>query len=400
MRHGAPYLYMIESSMPGNPIALQRCDTFVGRTMNWLYDHLRMLPDYSPLVLCDQLANREEFALLEAWRIDRDALPWRIWNRLRPARLYPPLRRRLQQRRPRVLHSHFGYVAEGDLALQRALDCPWLIGFYGADVYLLGRSNEWLDRYAPVFGAAAKVLALGPAMATALRQLGCPDQKIHIHPLGVDVDTIPTAPRYLASGERLQILFAGTFREKKGIEYLIHAAKLARSGGVQFQLHLVGDVAGREDAKTKAEIFRLIGEFELQDVVVHHSWLPFAEMIDLALRSHVFIAPSITASDGDAEGTPFVIQQMMATGMPVVSTQHSDIPFVFGEHAQWLVPERDAKAIADRIQEYVDAPDRITHDGQALNRQVRNHFSIRARAAALARLYDQLGGRGDPARAD
>ena len=47
-------------------IALQRTDEFVGRTTNWLYDHLRFVPRYTPTVVCDRLANRQEFADLEA----------------------------------------------------------------------------------------------------------------------------------------------------------------------------------------------------------------------------------------------------------------------------------------------------------------------------------------------
>src|SRR2546425_557328 len=43
------------------PVALQRCDAFVGRTTNWLYDHLRFVPRYTPLVLCDNLMLRDEF---------------------------------------------------------------------------------------------------------------------------------------------------------------------------------------------------------------------------------------------------------------------------------------------------------------------------------------------------
>lgn len=46
-------------------IALQRTGEFVGRTTNWLYDHLPFLPRYTPTVVCDRLANRQEFSDLE-----------------------------------------------------------------------------------------------------------------------------------------------------------------------------------------------------------------------------------------------------------------------------------------------------------------------------------------------
>ncbi len=377
--------------MSGAGVALQRCDTFVGRTMNWLYDHLRAVPRYTPLVLCDRLANRVEFPDLEAWPLPRERLDWRIWRKLRGDRLFPPFARRLRRTQPRLLHSHFGYVAEMDLGLQRALEVPWLIGFYGADVYELGRADEWRQRYAPMFAQVSLALALGPAMAAALQQLGCPAEKIAVHALGVDTGGLPQHARTLTSGDPLRILFAGTFREKKGIEYLIHAAQLARRSGVRFELHLVGDALSKAgDTETKARVFQLIGSYGLGDVVTHHSWLQFHDLLALALRCHLFVAPSVTARDGDAEGTPFVIQQMMATAMPVITTVHSDIPYIFGAQASQLVPERDAQAIADRIQAYRDEPARLTRDGQALAEQIRTHFDLRNRAAALADLYDRV----------
>ena len=374
-------------------VALQHCDTFVGRTMNWLYDHLRAVPRYKPVVLCDHLDNRKEFPELDAWVIPRERLGWRVWGRLNHNQLYPPYRNRLRRLHARLLHSHFGYVAEGDRVLRSALDCPWIIGFYGADVYALGQVQEWRDRYEPVFAQAAKVLALGPAMATALEQLGCPPEKIAVHALGVDTAALPQRRRVLKRGQPLQILFAGTFREKKGVEYVIQAAHLLRAAGVPFTLHLVGDAMAADkpgDAETKAAVFQSIAQLGLEDAVVHHSWLPFQELVDLALRCHVFVAPSVTAKDGDSEGTPFVVQQMMATNMPVVTTVHSDIPFLFGEHANLLVPERDARAIADRLRAYYETPSRLAADGVKLGGQIRRAFDVRHHAAALADLYDRV----------
>lgn len=373
------------------PVSVQRCDIFVGRTMNWLYDHLRVVPEYTPLVLTDEVANRGEFPELPVWSREHGAFARRVWRRLRPNLPYPAEVWRLRKLNPRVLHSHFGYVAVDDVALQQSLGTPWLVGLYGADVYMFRQIPEWLDRYGPVFERATRVLALGPAMAEAIAGLGCPAGKIHVHPLGVDVEALPEAARHKAVDESLRILFAGTFREKKGIRYLIEAAAQLRAAGVRFELELVGDKGGRPgDEETKAEVFQLIGACGLHDVVHHHSWLPFSELLQLAMESHVFVAPSVTAADGDAEGTPFVIQQMMATGMPVVSTRHSDIPFIFGDYEHMLVAERDAGAIAQRLLRYVDDPDRVTEDGQLLKHQLRQRLDARDRARRLAELYARL----------
>jgi hypothetical protein len=86
---------------------------------------------------------------------------------------------------------------------------PWLVGFYAADVYELGRLPEWQDKYAPLFARAQRVLALGPEMARTLEEIGCPRPKILVHALGVDAGSIPSRPRVMRRGEPLKVLFAG-----------------------------------------------------------------------------------------------------------------------------------------------------------------------------------------------
>ena len=381
-----------EKGSPGGAadrVALQRCEQFVGRTTNWLYDHLRYLPGYRPVVFCGEFVNRDEFPELEAWRLDPKSLKRRIWRRLAGDHLYPIDWWRVRNLAPRVLHSHFGDQAVEDLGLQRALGIPWIAAFYGADIYELGSHAEWQSRYARVFNEATRVLALGPRMKAQLESMGCPPEKVAIHPLGVDAENLASSYRALQRGETLKILFAGTFREKKGIQYLIEAVALVRRRGVRLDLYLVGEAGGKPgDLETKEEIFRQIRHLGLEDVVTHLAYLPFQDLVALALRLHIFVAPSVTAANGDAEGTPFVLQQMMATGMPAIATAHSDVPYLFGEHAHLLVAERDAGAIADRLQCYAENPDKLIEDGARMRDQIRHAFDARKCAAHLSDLYD------------
>jgi len=188
----------------------------------------------------------------------------------------------------------------------------------------------------------------------------------------------------------------GTFREKKGIEYVIRGAAKARRLGVRLHLTLVASAYDKPgDIATKELAFREINRLDLNDVVTHQRFMQFDDLIQMALASHVLIAPSVTGADGDAEGTPFVLQQMMATGMPVIATVHSDIPYIFGEHKHQLVPERDADAIANRLQQYADEPEQLVVVGTALRERIRAVFDVRTCAARLSNLYDAVkaGGR-------
>lgn len=377
--------------MTDAPVALQRADAFVGRTMNWLYDHLRHLPNYRPVVLAGVLQNRTEFPLLEARVWPGQSIGARGWRRVTGSPHTPGELRWLARLRPQVLHSHFGYVAAGDHLLHQALGIPWCIGFYGADVFMHRHLSEWRDRHAALFAAATRVLALGPYMADTLTALGCPRDKVVIHPLGVDTEDVPHAPRLLGPGQPLRVLFAGTFREKKGLIHLLEAMDLLTVRRVPVRLTIVGGPGGRaDDQRTEAEIRSRLASGGAGDAITVRSWLPFQTLMREALAHHVFVAPSVEAADGDMEGTPFVIQQMMLSAMPVVATRHSDIPFLFGPHADLLVAEGDATGIADALQRYVEEPDRVNVHGEQMRRRMLEAFDVRACSAGLARIYQDM----------
>ena len=373
------------------PIALQRVDRFVARTTNWLYDHLRHLKSFEPAVMCRQLQHREEYPLLEAWATEGRKLINRIWRRVTRNSLYPYDYRQLRRFSPVLLHSHFGNVALGDFALREYLQVPWIVSFYGADIYQSRTEDGNETRYDELFNQVDMCLALGPVMAKRLRSLGCPHEKVMVHPLGVDVSTIECKLRRMQPGEPMRVLFAGTFREKKGLPYLVEAVALAREEGANIELILVGEPGGKPgDQEVEACIARKIQEHSIGSAVTRHRFLEFDRLMDLAYRAHVFVGPSITGTDGDSEGTPFVLQQMMASGMPVIATRHSDIPFIFGRHDDLLVEERNAPAIAARLLEYVRNPNQLAETGQQLGAHVREHFDVDQHAQRLSQIYSDF----------
>ena len=79
---------------------------------------------------------------------------------------------------------------------------------------------------------------------------------------------------------------------------------------------------------------------------------PYSLLMKEAYKHHIFISPSITASDGDTEGgAPVTIIEMAATGMPIVSTRHCDIPEVVEDGVTgFLAPERDVNGLISNIQ--------------------------------------------------
>ena len=111
-----------------------------------------------------------------------------------------------------------------------------------------------------------------------------------------------------------------------------------------------------------------------------------------AAAAQVFLAPSVTAADGDTEGgAPVSLLEVQATGLPVVATTHADIPEVTrpGESA-FLVPERDVDALAERLAFLLDHPELWPAMGQAGREHVQRSFDALAQGRKLEALYRSL----------
>jgi colanic acid/amylovoran biosynthesis glycosyltransferase len=250
-----------------------------------------------------------------------------------------------------IVHSHFGNVGWSNLAAVRALRAKHVVTFYGMDVNKLPRSPVWRRRYRELFAEVDRVLCEGSYMAQSLIALGCPANKVKVQHLGVDITGIPFQPRRWQPGEVLKVLIAASFREKKGIPDAIEALGILRKR-VPLELTIIGDAGPEADAREQKQL--ILAALSRTGLLPHTRMLgyqPHATMLAEAQSSHVFLHPSLVARDGDSEGgAPVCITEMLASGMPVVSTLHCDIPEVVGPKlAHLLAPEHDVPALVNRL---------------------------------------------------
>jgi colanic acid/amylovoran biosynthesis glycosyltransferase len=350
------------------------------QTETWLH---RIVKDLERMkvathVVCERTENLDQFHVDNIHSLEQMGSLLGTWDRamrkLRLRRHLAFLEHVARKVRPQIVHSHFGNVAWANRCAVRALRAKHVVTFYGQDVNRLPTTFPfWRARYRALFADADRVLCEGTHMARCIVALGCPEKKVRVHHLGIAVDEIPFVPRRWLRGEDIRVLIAASFVEKKGIPYAIEAlGRLARE--VPVALTVIGDA--RAEPESQAEKRRILAALDRAGLLSRTRLLgyqPHAVLLREAYAHHIYVQPSVTAADGDTEGgAPISLIEMLATGMPVVSTRHCDIPDVLGPAlAGWLAPERDTNALEAIMRRLLAQ----AQDWEALVAQGRDHIA-------------------------
>lgn len=335
------------------PVVAHAVGGWLRLTENWIHEQIRQAPGFFPLVLCDErLPDGATYPVSDV--VVTAEQPFaraihelnRLHRRLRYANWPGTYARAIDMYRPAVIHAHFG--DRGVLLLGTALRhrIPLVTTFYGYDVSKMPMEAKWRPRLAWLFERGDRFLAEGPHMRERLIALGCPAEKVFVQHLGVEPAAIPFRPR-VPDGGPTRVLIAASFREKKGLAYGLEAfARVAARRPGELVLTVIGDGPLRDELRAIADRHGVGGAIR---------WLgyqPKEVFLAEALASHVFLSPSVTATDGDTEGgAPVTIIEAQATGLPVLATTHADIPNVTrpGRSAH-LVAERDVDALEARLE--------------------------------------------------
>jgi glycosyltransferase involved in cell wall biosynthesis len=103
-------------------------------------------------------------------------------------------------------------------------------------------------------------------------------------------------------------------------------------------------------------------------------------------NSLAFVQHSLTAPNGDTEGTPVGIMEASASGLPVVSTRHGGIPdAVIHEKTGYLVEEGDDKAMGQHMIKLCENPEHAREMGLAGRKHMQEHYE---HSDQISKLYE------------
>jgi colanic acid/amylovoran biosynthesis glycosyltransferase len=368
-------------------------------TATWLYNQVRYLPEeIQNHIVCMRTENLDQFSMKGIASLNREPRLRRIWDKLRrkrPSTRFSELLLRVATTcKAAIVHSHWGESAWRDVDAVKRLGIVHVVTFYGKDVnYYPTQVPNAKAHYDHLFKNVDRILCEGPHMAGCIVNLGCAENKVLVHRLGVEVEKIAFQPRFWDGQSPLRVLIAASFREKKGIPYAVEALGAIQRELPGLQISLIGDSS--EDPRSlpeKKRILHMLEKYDLRRQTKLLGYQSHAAFFEEAYKCHIFISPSVTASDGDTEGgAPVSLIEMAASGMPIISTAHCDIPSVIIHGSTGLLaPERDVGTLVKHLRWLVSHRESWRDLLLAARQHVERKYNVKIQAAGLADIYRSL----------
>lgn len=352
----------------------------------------RSLPGVDVTVIAPRMPGSAREETIDGVRIRRVAYFPRRWEGLASDAIMPTLRaqpwrlievpflavallvatlRAVDRRRRVVLNPHW-IVPSGLIALVvgRLTGAPYVVTVHGADAYTL-RTGLAARMKRLVVKRAEAVLPVSADIARSLGLEGAPVLR-----MGVDTRAIRRAVGTRRAEPGL-FVYVGRLADKKGVDVLIEA--MAQVPGAQLEIVGSGPAGPALEA--------LVARRGLADRVTFAGKLPKHEVISTLARAMAVVIPSRVGADGDMEGTPVVLCEAMAAGVPVVASDLGGLGECI-DHGETglLVAPTDVDALAAALRAVLDGSVDLDAIGRAAADEARRSLDIAAVGAAYARV--------------
>ncbi|MBN1609157.1 MAG: glycosyltransferase [Polyangiaceae bacterium] len=359
--------------------------TFCDYSQTFVYDEFRSHKRYDVEVFCRETRNLERLGVPPS-RIHQ---PRTRWSRqlYMTTRYSSEFHRQFLARRYDIVHAHFGTGAVYAYPYARRYRLPFVVTLHGYDVALL-RSRQrfhpgrwqYLLSSRGIFRDASLVLCASAQLADMISEYGARPDRVRVYRLGVDLDRFHKGP---AQGDVPRVLMIGRFVEKKGFEYGFRAFSRVVHGGQPATLTLVGT------GELERSYRRLVSDLRLEPHVSFSGVLTPDQVAQELATTDVLLAPSCTARNGDLESGLLVAKEAGAASVPVIGSRHGGIPEIVEDGITgYLVPERDERALADRLGSVLADPALRARLGASARTKMEKEYNLRRQVAMLESLYD------------
>ncbi len=293
---------------------------------------------------------------------------------------YYLFKRSLKRNKIDVLLAEYGPSGVEVLGICKSLSIPLIVHFHGYDASEGFTLTKYSEGYKKLFNYASFVVAVSQHMKSKLLELGCPPEKLRLNICGVNPYFFQIVPSF----ESFQFIGVGRFVEKKGPHLTILAFNELLKKGYDVKLVLVGDGPLLGSCIALSKSLKILDKIDFMGV------LDFEAIGMLFSQSLCFVQHSVTALNGDSEGTPVAAIEAMAASLPIITTKHAGlIDLVTEGETGYLVDELDIAGMAKKIEDLVKDPNKARTLGEAGRRYALENHSLQQSLDVINDLINQ-----------
>jgi len=234
---------------------------------------------------------------------------------------------------PDIIHAQGLSMGIPAYIFKKFFNIPYIMWGRGSDVYLNHKNIEKL-LLKKVINNSCSVIALTNYMRKILiKTYGY--ENIHVIHNGIEINRLNNK-KY--SNKEINILFVGSLRKVKGVEFLIKAMEIAVKNKNDLRLIIVGDGVERNYLNSLTKNLGLCNNIEFTGQISNKSVYNYMN------NSDIFVLPSLS------EGFPNVLLEAMAFGLPIVTTNFKGSEeIITNDKNGFIVESKNPKQIANRI---------------------------------------------------
>lgn len=227
---------------------------------------------------------------------------------------------------------------------------------------LLAKQNRWALR--SMARHSAGVIVTGQELAEHYRSIAPAVRSFVATTVSaVSVDASLPELRFSRRQVPVRLLTVGRITPVKGLEYLLRAIVELRDSGMAFQLKFAGP---EQEAGYAARLKSEIAALGASEWVEFCGEIPSEKMEEAYREADIFILPSLS------EGTPKVLPEAMAKGLPIIATTVGAVPEIVGDAGILLEP-RDVQGLSAALLRLGRDPELRLKLGQNAVRRARGY---------------------------
>ncbi len=319
--------------------------------------------------------KRLSIAIKEAKTYPTTYIKWLRFSRFVPVLLHGP----------DIFHLQWTSRIDRWMFLKSAYPCQIIVSLLGSQAAILPYIEpEVFQRYQRCLPQVDAIHAISEHLGQQASNFNVFPERVYVIPTNIPEAAFTYyKPFEKRDAQPFQLVSVGRHHWVKGYRYAIQAIQhLIRSG---IDVHYTIIAAGH----IPEDLLFQVDQLGLQDAISFKPALPQTTLFEHLQTYDALLLPSLS------EGIANVVLEAMAIGVPVISTNCGGMAeVVIPQKTGWLVPVRDAKALADAV---IECMELIEEDKRSMIQQafefVNKRYHEKHSIAQMLQLYEVVGRR-------